>query len=88
MYFCIQTYATHFRDQTRNFSTFLQTIRSYKLIISTMLVFSSQPEWKLLAGMDENCILLVFCTRLALCHVESYTAVGKHWHLILSPAPC
>lgn len=49
MYFCIQTYAIHFRDLIWNVSTFLTNNPvTQALIIPTMFVISFQPEWKFL----------------------------------------
>lgn len=39
MYFCIQIYATYFREQSRNFSSFLQTILGGRDGNSILLVF-------------------------------------------------
>lgn len=40
MYFCVQTHTTHFQDQTKNFSTCLQTVLSDKLyLVQTCLSF-------------------------------------------------
>lgn len=87
MYFCIQTYAIHFRDLIWNFSTFLtDNPVTQALTIPTMFVFSFQPEWKFLGGKDGNYILVVFYTHQVLCPAgEFYHYVKK---LVPNAIPC